>query len=216
MEHETKQALIVIDMEEAFLNEKSPLYIQQAADTVPQLAKVIAKARERKIPVFFVNRIYRKNGTDVEACRYDHWLSGGRCLAPNSTGACSIAVPEAFVPQEGDYTVIKPRFSAFFQTELDLILRRLRIDTLLLSGTTTPNCIRATCYDGLSLDYNVAVIADCCSSRNEAVQKANLEDMAYIGAKVMDAEEFLQNDFRMENEVERVRNMVAKDETAPE
>ncbi len=216
MANKTKQALLVIDMEEGFLNESSPLYIRQAADTVPRLAQVIAKARERKIPVFFVNRIYRKNGTDVEACRYEHWLCGGRCLSPNSTGACSIEVPKAFVPQSGDYTIIKPRFSAFFQTELDLILRRLCIDTLLLTGTTTPNCIRATCYDGLSLDYNIAVIADCCSSRSEAVQKANMEDMAYIGANIITAEEFLQKEFEIENQVEAVRRKVAEDDTAPE
>ena len=116
MSQEIKPALVVIDMEEGFLNENSPLYIKQAADTVPALAKVIAEARNRKIPVFFVNRIYRKDGSDVEACRYDNWLAGGRCLAPNSTGDCSIEVPEAFTPQAGDYTIIKPRFSAFFQT----------------------------------------------------------------------------------------------------
>ena len=70
MSQEIKPALVVIDMEEGFLNENSPLYIKQAADTVPALAKVIAEARNRKIPVFFVNRIYRKDGSDVEACRY--------------------------------------------------------------------------------------------------------------------------------------------------
>lgn len=76
MSQEIKPALVVIDMEEGFLNENSPLYIKQAADTVPALAKVIAEARNRKIPVFFVNRIYRKDGSDVEACRYDNWLAG--------------------------------------------------------------------------------------------------------------------------------------------
>ena len=107
--------------------------------------------------------------------------------------------PAQLEPKAGDYTIIKPRFSAFFQTELDLILRRLCVDTILLTGTTTPNCIRATCYDGLSLDYNVAVIADCCSSRNEAVQQANLED---ILSEI--------------NQVEQVRAWVVADETIPE
>lgn len=113
MSQEIKPALVVIDMEEGFLNENSPLYIKQAADTVPALAKVIAEGRNRKIPVFFVNRIYRKDGSDVEACRYDNWLAGGRCLAPNSTGDCSIQVPEAFTPQEGDYTSSNPDFPHF-------------------------------------------------------------------------------------------------------
>lgn len=211
-----KQALLVIDMEQGFLHPNSPLYIAQAADTVPMCGRVIAKARERGIPVFFVNRIYRKNGSDVEACRYEQWLQGGRCLAPDSTGDCSIEVPTAFAPQAGDYTIIKPRFSAFFQTELDLILRRLQVDTILLTGTTTPNCIRATCYDGLSLDYNVVVIADCCSSRTEAVQRANLEDMAYIGADVVLAEQFLQETWTTKNVVKEIQQKVKEDTTAPE
>ena len=100
-----------------------------------------------------------------------------------------------------------------------MILRRLCVDTILLTGTTTPNCIRATCYDGLSLDYNVAVIADCCSSRNEAVQQANLEDMAFIGAQIIQAKDFLEqgkNVLSKINQVEQVRAWVADDETVPE
>ena len=106
-------ALVVIDMENAFISKESPLCIQEAAKSVPACGRVIRKARERGIPVFFVNRIYRRNGSDVEFTRYDSWLGGNRYLAPNSTGALSIEVPAEFTPQKGDYTIIKPRFSAF-------------------------------------------------------------------------------------------------------
>lgn len=211
-----KSALIVIDMQEAFLNPASPLYIAQAAATVPLLGEVVEEARKKEIPVFFVSRIYRANGTDVEACRYENWLAGGRCLAPGSTGPCSVEAPEELRPKAGDYTIIKPRFSAFFQTELDLILRRLQIDTLILTGTTTPNCIRATCYDGLSLDYNVTILEDCCSSRNEAVQRANMEDMAFIGAEVISAAEFLEKGLSEGNPLAEVRASVAQDKTPPQ
>ena len=162
-------ALVVIDMENAFISKESPLCIQEAAKSVPACGRVIRKARERGIPVFFVNRIYRRNGSDVEFTRYDSWLGGNRYLAPNSTGALSIEVPAEFTPQKGDYTIIKPRFSAFFQTELDLILRRLGVKTVILTGTTTPNCIRTSCYDGLSLDYNILIIEDCCSSNTAEI-----------------------------------------------
>ena len=56
---------------------------------------------------------------------------------------------------------------------------------LYLTGTTTPNCIRTTCYDGLSLDYNVGILTDCCSSNSEEIQQANMVDMANIGATLM-------------------------------
>lgn len=211
-----KTALVVIDMEQAFIQEASPLCIKYAAATVPACGKVIEKARERGIPVFFVNRVYRKNGSDVEFTRYSSWERGGRYLAPESTGALSIEVPTEFIPQKGDYTIIKPRFSAFFQTELDLILRRLGTHTIFLAGTTTPNCIRTTCYDGLSLDYNIAVLTDCCSSNTEEIQRVNMEDMERAGAVLVSAEDFLANEYVPYDLAGEVRKKVQMDGTAPE
>lgn len=209
-------ALVVIDMENAFIDPASPLCIKHALETVPACGKVIEKARERKIPVFFVNRIYRKNGSDVEFTRYQSWEDGNRYLAPASTGPLSIEVPVEFQPKEGDYTLIKPRFSAFFQTELDLIFRRLGIRTVFLAGTTTPNCIRTTCYDGLSLDYNVVVIEDCCSSNTTEIQRVNMEDMERVGAVIVSAEEFLQEGYHAEDYAAEIQKKVQQDETAPE
>ena len=94
--------------------------------------------------------------------------------------------PEPLKPRPGDYTIIKPRWSAFFQTELDLLLRRLGIRSVILAGTTTPNCIKTTCYDANALDYNVVVLSDCTSSQTEEIQRVNLEDMDRMGAAIMD------------------------------
>ena len=79
-----------------------------------------------------------------------------------------------------------------FDTPLDDVLRRANVDTVVLIGTTTPNCIRSTCYDALSLNYNVAIIEDCTSSRTPDVQRANIEDMAFIGAHVLDCATFCE------------------------
>lgn len=49
---------------------------------------------------------------------------------------------------------------------------------MILTGTTTPNCIRTTCYDAIALEYNTVVLTDCCSSHTEEIQWVNLEDMA--------------------------------------
>ena len=102
----------------------------------------------------------------------------------------SLDEPAPLAPQPGDRVIVKPRFSAFFNTNLDNVLRRLDVGTVVLTGTTTPNCIRTTCYDALSLDYNVAIIEDCTSSRTPAVQAANIEDMAHIGAQMITCDEF--------------------------
>ena len=209
-------ALVVIDMENAFISEESPLCIKNARASVPACGRVIRKARERDIPVFFVNRIYRKNGSDVEFTRYNSWAEGGRYLAPGSKGPLSIDVPEEFKPMEGDYTIVKPRFSAFFQTELDLILRRLGTKTVILTGTTTPNCIRTSCYDGLSLDYNILIIEDCCSSNTEEIQRVNMEDMARVGAVIASSEKFCAEGFKVEDFAGEIKRSVQADETAPE
>lgn len=209
-------ALVVIDMENAFIDPASPLCIKNALATVPACGRVIQKARERKIPVFFVNRVYRKNGSDVEFSRYQSWYDGERYLAPGSTGPLSIDVPKEFKPEEGDYCIIKPRFSAFFQTELDLIFRRLGIRTVILTGTTTPNCIRTSCYDGLSLDYNIVIIEDCCSSNTEEIQRVNMEDMERVGAVITSANTFLSDDFTVNDYALEIQKKVQDDETAPE
>ena len=188
---DNKSALIVIDMQNGFINEASAQCINGAAATVPALASVISNCRERGIPVFFVTRVYRADGSDVEHTRFESWLRGGKSLSPGCAEEISDAMPKEFMECERDYHIIKPRFSAFFHTELDLMLRRLGIDTVILTGTTTPNCIRTTCYDGISLEYNVAVLSDCTSSNTEEIQQSNLRDMANVGAQIMTSDDFI-------------------------
>lgn len=182
----TRSALLLIDMENGFVEPQGGHCIRYAQSTVPACAQALDIARAKGIPVFFVKRIYRADGSDVELTRYVAWKAGGRACMPASTGFNSAQAPEALRPQPGDYTIIKPRWSAFFQTELDLILRRLDVRRVILAGTTTPNCIRTTCYDAISLEYNVAVLTECCSSQTEEIQRVNLEDMQRAGAVLLD------------------------------
>lgn len=179
----SRSALLMIDMEYGFLDPASAHCIAMAADTVSACVQAVQTARQKQIPVFFITREYRPDGSDVECTRYATWAAGGKSMAPGSYSARS---PEGLRPVAGDYAIVKPRWSAFFQTELDLILRRLDIRTVILAGTTTPNCIRTTCYDANALDYNVVILTDCTSSQTTAIQQANLEDMARMGAVLMD------------------------------
>lgn len=206
-----KPALLVIDMENGFLDERSAQCIPSAVMTVHKCASVIFSCREKGIPVFFVTRKYRGNGSDVEFTRYQSWIDGGKAMSPLCEESISAAIPAEFGSSERDYHIYKPRFSAFFQTELDLILRRLGINTIVLIGTTTPNCIRTTCYDGISLDYNVVVLRDCVSSVTEEIQQGNLRDMQNIGAKIMSSEAFIYGTAILENQVAKVREQVQKD-----
>lgn len=196
----------MIDMQRGFLDKDSSLCIKMAEDTVPACAALIDHCHSENIPVFYVTRRYRADGSDVEHSRYDLWLRGGRPLSELCPETA--AYPEEFNVLPGDYHIIKPRFSAFFQTELDMILRRMAVDTVILAGTTTPNCIRTTMYDAISLEYDAVVISDCTSSATEEIQRANLFDMANIGGHVMSLEEFISGkDY--ENTAEKLRNILS-------
>lgn len=216
-ENPTKSAYLLIDMENGFVTPESAHCIQYALETVPACVKTLAAAREKGIPIFFVKRIYRGNGSDVELTRYAGWAAGGRACGPASAGYNSAEAPEGLKPLPGDYSIIKPRWSAFFQTELDLILRRLGIRTVILAGTTTPNCIRTTAYDACALDYNVVVLTDCCSSQTEEIQRVNLEDMQRIGANLMTGQAFLNyGEHTISDLTEPVREAVARSAVPPE
>lgn len=179
-----KYALIMIDMQRGFIDPSSPLCIPCAAGTVPACAEAIDLCHGAGVPVIFAVRHYRADGSDVEKCRHDVWLEGGQPLSETCDESMSDAFPEEFKVLDSDYRIIKLRFSAFFHTSLDLILRRLGVDTVILAGTTTPNCVRSSCYDALSLDYDVIVLSDCTSSVTMQVQQANLDDMARIGTRI--------------------------------
>lgn len=186
-------ALVMIDMQNGFIDPSSALCVAGAEQTVPACARALARARELDIAVFHVRRKYAPDGSDVEPVRYRTWLSGGRPLCVDGDDPDSLDCPDLLKPADGDRVMLKPRFSAFFGTPLHSILSREGIDTVVLIGTTTPNCIRSTCYDALSLNYNVAIIEDCTSSRTPQVQAANIEDMRFIGAYILDCAEFAEN-----------------------
>ena len=88
---------------------------------------------------------------------------------------------------------MKPSWSAFFGTDLDALLRARGIGTLVLAGTTTPNCVRSTAYDGLARGFNVAVLRDATSSRSPEAQEANLADMEAAGIQLIHTDDFAAN-----------------------
>lgn len=178
-------ALLIIDMQKAFVEPGAAHCIRQAKDTVPACAEVIRRAREADSPVFWIKRQYLPDGSDVEFTRIPAWEAGGKTIAPGSCGINSEELADGLLAEPGDYEIIKPRWSAFFQTKLDLMLRRLKVDTVVLIGTTTPNCIRTTCYDAVAMDYRTVVIEKCCSSQTEEIQRVNMEDMERIGAEII-------------------------------
>lgn len=186
-----RAAFLLIDMQNGFIDGASPLCIAGAAATVPACAHALAAAREHSLAVFHVRRAYAADGSDVEAVRWETWAEGGRPLS--SADPMSLACPSELAPASGEPVVVKPSWSAFFGTDLDALLRARGIGTLVLAGTTTPNCVRSTAYDGLARGFNVAVLRDATSSRSPEAQEANLADMEAAGIQLIHTDDFAAN-----------------------
>ena len=186
-----RAAFLLIDMQNGFIDAASPLCIAGAAATVPACAHALAAAREHGLAVFHVRRAYAADGSDVEAVRWETWAEGGRPLS--AADPASLDCPPELSPAPGEPVVVKPSWSAFFGTDLDALLRARGIGTIVLAGTTTPNCVRSTAYDGLALGFNVAVLRDATSSRSPEAQEANLADMEAVGIQLLHTDDFAAN-----------------------
>ena len=186
-----RAAFLLIDMQNGFIDGASPLCIAGAAATDPACAHALAAARQHGLAVFHVRRAYAADGSDVEAVRWEAWAEGGRPLS--SADPMSLACPSELAPAPGEPVVVKPSWSAFFGTDLDALLRARGIGTIVLAGTTTPNCVRSTAYDGLALGFNVAVLRDATSSRSPEAQEANLADMEAAGIQLIHTDDFAAN-----------------------
>ena len=186
-----RAAFLLIDMQNGFIDGASPLCIAGAAATVPACAHALAAAREHGLAVFHVRRAYAADGSDVEAVRWEAWAEGGR--PRSSADPMSLSCPSELAPAPGEPVVVKPSWSAFFGTDLDVLLRARGIGTLVLAGTTTPNCVRSTAYDGLARGFNVAVLRDATSSRSPEAQEANLADMEAAGIQLIHTDDFAAN-----------------------
>ena len=186
-----RAAFLLIDMQNGFIDTTSPLCIAGAAATVPACAHTLAAAREHGLAVFHVRRAYAADGSDVEAVRWETWAEGGRPLS--AADPASLDCPPELSPAPGEPVIMKPSWSAFFGTDLAATMRQQGIGTIVLAGTTTPNCVRSTAYDGLALGFNVAVLRDATSSRSPEAQEANLADMEAAGIQLIHTDDFAAN-----------------------
>jgi nicotinamidase-related amidase len=141
-------ALVVIDMQNDFCDPASRLFVAGAPGIHGNVAKVMTLFRQARAPVVVVLRQHRIEGLDVDHTRIGIFREDPFLVT--SPGADLI---DGLEIAPTDVVVVKRRWSAFFATDLDMVLRRMGIRTVVLAGVQTPNCIRATANDATSLDY---------------------------------------------------------------
>lgn len=180
-------AIIVIDMQNDFVKPGAILCVDGALKTVPDINKLISYGRTKNWKVIWIMRAHESAGVDVDAPRIPLFVNGkpGYCV-PGTEGYELI---DGLKPEKGDFIVQKYRNSAFFATQLDLMLRRMGVKTVMLAGTQYPNCVRGTANDAMSLDYETVVCTDACSAKTPEVAASNVFDMKNMGIKCYSLDE---------------------------
>lgn len=172
----SKSALLVVDMVYDFTNENGLVYYPQNKEVLPKIQEVIDICRENDSLVIFMQHRYRQNKPDKNLVN----------MRPNCIeGTGGENIDESLTVKEEDYVIQKRRYSSFFGTDLDLVLREHDIKSVIVVGTKTNCCIRATVSDAYHLDYNVYIVKECVATNDETVNEIYLTDMhKYFGTVV--------------------------------
>lgn len=179
-----KTALLVIDMVYDFVNPKGLVYYPQNEAVLPKIRKLIDKCRENKSLIIFIVDSHRPG-------KYDAELASVRKHCIHGTGGDEIA-PCLGYDEVNDFIVYKRRYSSFFGTDLDLILREHNIKNLIICGTKTNCCIRSSVHDAYYLNYNVIVPEDCVATNSDVVNKVHLTDIHKYYGTVMTSEQIMK------------------------
>jgi nicotinamidase-related amidase len=176
-----KPALLIIDMQNDFVLEGRPLRVASARAVIPKIREVLAAFRAKKLPVFHIVRVHRKDGSDVEIIRQERFRTQPFAVE-GTTGA---AIVDELTPLPGEYVIPKIRMSAFIGTELDLMLRNIGITDIVVAGIQTPNCIRTTAFDAIAYNYPVVLVRDATGAQTDEIHSANVRDMQNIGIRIL-------------------------------
>jgi nicotinamidase-related amidase len=169
-----KPAIIVVDMQNDFIDKDAPsTCYPMSAELIPNIRMLLTNAREKSVPIFYTQGIVHPSLIEVGL-----WKSmahkEGKVQVEGTRGA---EIAEELRPGPQDVIIKKRRPSAFFQTDLEVFLRGLNIDTLIVSGVSMSGCVRATVTDAFMRDYRTMIVKECVTDRVEEVLESNLFEL---------------------------------------
>lgn len=186
-------ALLLIDVQNDFAHPdgftgRRGASLQAAHAAVDRLVWLVDKARGCGVPVIHIRAHYDDRFTGGPmAERMIRRGGGDRCIS-GTWGADCYRV----TPADDEYLVFKHRYSGFVGTELEMILRRMEIRTVVAGGLTTDVCVESTVRDAYHRDFHVAVSTDGTAAMNPAYHEASLAVMGRMFADLMSCEEIAQ------------------------
>ncbi|MFF0575454.1 cysteine hydrolase family protein [Streptosporangium saharense] len=175
-------ALLTIDVQRDFLSE-APYGVPGTTEVLPALARLTAAFRTARRPIVHIVRLYRRDGQDADLVRRTLLAGGAAIVTPGSAGSAVAAdlLPPGAPPLDPDLllagrpqplgqhevALFKPRWGAFYRTELDELLRGWGVDTVVVAGCNFPNCPRATLVEASERDYRVVLAEDAVSGLHD-------------------------------------------------
>jgi nicotinamidase-related amidase len=174
-------ALVLIDVQRDFLDlpgGHAPMPVAGTRAAIPAMAKLAAAFRERELPIVHVIRLYQPDGSNVEPVRRQSIEQGARIAVPGSAGSqiADELLPNVVELQHelllaggfqrvgpAEHVMYKPRWGAFFNTNLDRHLRESGSDTLVFAGCNFPNCPRTSIYEASERDFRIVLVSDAIS-----------------------------------------------------
>ena len=176
-----RSVLMVIDMQNDFVLDDAVMQVKEAKNQLPKIKKLIDKCRELCVPV-----IYTIQETDPVFCPLE--VAAFPCLKDSGMrmGTKGMQIVDDLAPEPDDIVIRKRRFSAFYQTDLEIILRNIRgvwkpVDTIIICGTVTNICCESTARDAFFRDYKVVFGTDICSANTPESHNATLVNMEIFG-----------------------------------
>lgn len=167
-----KAALLVIDMQVFFLDPTSPTFTCGGLAILPNLKKIIRAFREAGRPVIYTRHVHHPDHLDAGIMG---WWWEGMCLE----GSPESEIHQDIFPERNEKVIFKHRYSAFYNTDLETVLRCLRVEDLVIAGIMTNMCCESTARDAYYRDYRVFFLADGTGSVTEEMHLASLLNLAF-------------------------------------
>ncbi|MFJ1761365.1 cysteine hydrolase family protein [Amycolatopsis sp. NPDC088138] len=157
-----RTAVLVIDMQNDFVEEGAPLEFPEGRRVIPAIQRVLDAARRRDMPVIHAAHVHRPGGADMGVHRELYPpVAAGEALVDGERGA---EIHPGLAPLPGEPVVKKHRYNAFYATDLEIILRGLGVETVVLTGMTTECCVLGTARGALERGFRSVVLSDACAS----------------------------------------------------
>lgn len=207
----TKCAVITIDTQNDFSLPGAVAEIKGTNEVIPQMMSILDASRKNSIPIIHVIRIYKEDGSNVDICRRELIESGVEIVRPGSIGADLVHSIKPSNAEElhyqdllngtiqqignSEWALYKPRWGAFYQTNLENFLRDKEVDTVIFIGCNFPNCPRTSIYEASERDFKVVMVEDAISG----VYSKGIDEIKNIGVKVYTSAQLIQE---LENKLE--------------